>query len=88
MNIYIEFWAFKVKCTQYEICGQVALKNAKGVFVFLFVLLACFFIFYFFGVYGFVLVGLSGVSDREHWPYHPLPMMGSWLGRMGPTQLA
>ena len=30
VNMYIEIWAFKMKCTQYGICGQVAFKNAKG----------------------------------------------------------
>ena len=28
--IYIGFWTLKVKCTQYGIFGQTALKTAKG----------------------------------------------------------
>ena len=29
VNIYIGFETLKMKCTQYEICGQVAFKNAS-----------------------------------------------------------
>ena len=29
VNIYIEFETLKMKCTQYGICGEVALKNAS-----------------------------------------------------------
>ena len=32
VNIYIGFWALKVKCTQYGICSQAAFKNARTMF--------------------------------------------------------
>ena len=32
MNIYIELWDFKVKCTQYAICAQATFKNARAMF--------------------------------------------------------
>jgi hypothetical protein len=28
--IYIGLWTLEVKCTQYEICGEVAFKNARA----------------------------------------------------------
>ena len=28
-HIYLNFWAFEAKCTQYGICGQETFKNAK-----------------------------------------------------------
>ena len=34
VNIYIGFWTFKMKCTQYGICGQVAFKNARASVIF------------------------------------------------------
>ena len=30
VNMHIKFWAFKVKCTQYGICGQTTFKNARA----------------------------------------------------------
>ena len=32
--MYIEFWAFKVKCSQYGICGQVAFKNTRVIIIY------------------------------------------------------
>ena len=32
VNIYIGFWTLKVKCTEYGICNQAALKNARAKF--------------------------------------------------------
>ena len=32
VNIYIGFWALKVMCTQYGICSQAAIKNARAIF--------------------------------------------------------
>jgi hypothetical protein len=33
VNIYIEFWILKVKCTQYGIREQVAFKNARTIVI-------------------------------------------------------
>ena len=32
VNMYIGFWALKVKYTQYGICNQAAFKNARAMF--------------------------------------------------------
>ena len=29
-NIYIGFWTLKVKCTYYEMCGEMTFKNARA----------------------------------------------------------
>lgn len=31
-NIFIAFWTLKVKCKQYEFCGQATIKNARTIF--------------------------------------------------------
>ena len=33
VSVHIEFWAFKVKCTQYEICEQSTFKNSRAIFL-------------------------------------------------------
>ena len=30
VNTYIGFWTLNVKCTQYGICGKVAVNNARA----------------------------------------------------------
>ena len=32
VNLYIEFWTLKMKCTRYGLYGQVAFKNARAIF--------------------------------------------------------
>ena len=34
-NIYIGFWTLKVKCTYYEMCGEMTFKNARAMDFFL-----------------------------------------------------
>ena len=31
VNIYIGFWIMEVKCTEYEVCEEVAFKNARAI---------------------------------------------------------
>jgi hypothetical protein len=34
VNKYIGFWTLKMKCTQYELYGQMTFKNAKAIYFF------------------------------------------------------
>ena len=36
VDINIGLWTLQVKCTQYEICGNVTFKNARPNFIFIF----------------------------------------------------
>ena len=82
--MYIEFWTFKMKCTQYEICEQTTFKKTRTIF---------------YGIeqdgqhlsfrYIYILMRLLG-GARLWLPAHgpSSSMMGSWLGLLRPTQIA
>ena len=82
MIIGTEFWVFKVKCTQYGICGQVAFKNAR--------------VFFILESDRMDNNCRLGSPKNKIWQDYlgywiagpgldtPFLMMGSWLGQLGP----